>query len=631
MKQDSKYLLIAAAIIAVLMPAAYILSWILISGDLSNFDYWWITWNFYGVDGFSTNPLNWIFRANEHFLLIPSILYALNIVFTQGSNIGLSLITWIFAWIQCHVLMAMLPLNLRQSRFQFIFLILCISIFTFTPAAAHNWMRGFSGVAWMSANLFAICSIFCLTKIAETASLAVPNIRRGLKSPSHSESPLQRTEKQYKSLVLFRGLQLLAGDFNPWRFMAIDEGDISTSKYIKWTIISIIFALLASMSYSTSLALWPVLCIFPVLLGLPRKIIISYIITSILVVGTYFITYKTPANSPSLAKLQILDIINYIPVYLGGIFSNDVTISLIIGIIGLISATAFGFYWRLSKKPSNRLEWLPWLSIQVYAIATAFMAAISRSGFGVEQATASRYASLPAMFWMGLIILTILWLQQWQLTPKRQWQWLTPLLAIVTFSIISMYKIGGETANAIAYRATYQPLVALSLQLGITDTTLIQERVGNKPAAFVGLVDVLKANNLVPFNRDVKKHNFCAGIDEKIDSSLLSSPKDGVPGYFDLVNQFTPTAAKVIGWVGDPEKNVKCIAILNQENVVRGFAMSGFPRPDLVKIFGPSYEFSAWRGYIEISPGDRLLTAYASLKNREGWTALRNSHFLQKN
>ncbi|HLO52140.1 MAG TPA: hypothetical protein VK211_27315 [Kamptonema sp.] len=631
MKERSKFVLIAAAILAILMPAAYILYLISQSGELSNFDYWWITWNFYTVDGFSTNPFNWIFRANEHFLLIPSILYALNIIVTQGSNIGLSLITWVFAWIQCHILIAMLPLNMRRSPFLFIFLILCISIFNFTPAAAHNWMRGFSGVAWIGANLFAICSIFCLTKIAEASSLAVPNIRRGLKSPSHSESPLKRTEKQYKSLVLFRGLQLLDGGLNPRRVMAIDEGDISTAKYINWAISTIAFAILASISYSTSLALWPVLCIFPVLLRLPRKIIASYITAAILVVGTYFITYKTPSTSPSLAKLNITDAIAYVPVYLGGIFSENITISLIIGIVGLIAATAFGVYWLLSKKYPNRIEWMPWLSLQIYAIATAFMAAVSRSGFGVEQATASRYASLPALFWMSLIVITILWVRQSQLTPKMLKLILIPLLAVVVFSVISMYKIGVKEATAIAYRATYQPLVALSVQLGITDTTLIKERIGNKPAAFIGAIDALKANNLVPFNQDVKKNNFCAAIDRKIDTNLLSAPKDGVPGYFDLVTKFTPTAARVIGWVGDPENKVKCIAILNQENVVRGFAMSGFPRPDLVKIFGPAYEFSAWRGYIEILPTDKLLTAYASFKNREGWIALRNSQFLDKN
>jgi hypothetical protein len=194
-----------------------------------------------------------------------------------------------------------------------------------------------------------------------------------------------------------------------------------------------------------------------------------------------------------------------------------------------------------------------------------------------------------------------------------------------------MYGVGGETAMAIARRATYQPLVALSLQLGITDVTLIKDRVGNKPAAFIGLIDALKTNNLVPFNRDIKKHNFCAALATKIDPNLLSAPKDGVPGYFDTVTKLAPKAARVSGWVGDPENNVKCIAILNQENVVRGFALPGFPRPELVNLFGPSYEFAAWRGYIQTSPTDKLLTAYASFKNRKGWVALRNSQVINKN
>jgi len=224
-----------------------------------------------------------------------------------------------------------------------------------------------------------------------------------------------------------------------------------------------------------------------------------------------------------------------------------------------------------------------------------------------------------------------LWVRELQPTPRIQGRWLTPLFAVATVAIILMYGVGGETAMAIARRATYQPLVALSLQLGITDVTLIKDRVGNKPAAFIGLIDALKTNNLVPFNRNIKKHNFCAALDTKIDPNLLSAPKDGVPGYFDTATTLAPTAARVIGWVGDPENNVKCIAILNQENVVRGFAMSGFPRPDLVNLFGHSYEFAAWRGYIQTSPTDTLLTAYASFKNRKGWVALRNSQVINKN
>ena len=92
MKIKQQYVLIAASVFGILIPASYILYLISQAGELSNFDYWWMTWNFYSVDGFSTNPFNWIFRANEHFVLIPAIIYALNIVVTQGSNIGLCLV-----------------------------------------------------------------------------------------------------------------------------------------------------------------------------------------------------------------------------------------------------------------------------------------------------------------------------------------------------------------------------------------------------------------------------------------------------------------------------------------------------------------------------------------------------------
>ena len=115
------------------------------------------------------------------------------------------------------------------------------------------------------------------------------------------------------------------------------------------------------------------------------------------------------------------------------------------------------------------------------------MAAVSRSGFGIEQAIASRYATLPSLFWLSLIILIFLWLQQQQPIPRKQWYFVMPLVAVLTILIILMYRVGTETFREIAHRATFQPLVALSLQLGISDPTLIKEKVGNRPAAFLGL------------------------------------------------------------------------------------------------------------------------------------------------
>ncbi|MGL5058412.1 MAG: hypothetical protein ACRC62_00420, partial [Microcoleus sp.] len=580
MKIQQQNILIAASVIGILIPASYILYLISQAGDLSNFDYWWMTWNFYSTDGFSTNPFNWIFRANEHFVLIPAIIYALNIVVTQGSNIGLCLVAWFLAWMQCHVLIALLPLNLRRFPLLFISLVLCIAIFNFTPAAAHNWMRGFSGVHWIIANLFVICAIFCARSYAIVNSearqginaLANSEVRQGINSLANSESPLKRTEKKADNF------------FSPRpRTFAMRQGFKPLPEY--WVIGSILFGILGCISYSTPLALWPILCATAVVLKFPRRVTSAYFGISIAVISLYFITYRTPSHHPSLTKINPLKTLEYIPTYLGGIFSENILAASLIGIVGLIAMMGFIGYWLFVKKV-DRADWLPWLSIQLYVLQTALMAAVSRSGFGVEQATASRYATLPALFWMSAIILVVLCARELQPIPRIQGRFLTALLPIATIGIILMYGVGANTASAIARRATYQPLVALSLQLGITDIGLIKERIGNRPAAFVGLIDALKANNLVPFNRDIKQHNFCAPLNSQIDANLLSAPKEGVPGYFDTVTKLAPAAARVSGWVGDPENNVKCIVILDRENTVQGFAMTGFPRPDLAKVFG---------------------------------------------
>ncbi|MDY6802911.1 MAG: hypothetical protein SXA11_03760 [Cyanobacteriota bacterium] len=590
MKEKLNWGFIIPTIIGFLLPAIYVLYLISQAGHLLNFDYWWMIKNIYSIDGFSTNPFDWMFRANEHFVLIPAIIYALNIVITKGSNIGLCLATFLLAVVQSVFLIKLLPEKVTGNSRVLRLLIICISLFNFTPAAAHNWMRGYSGVHWVIANLFVIASIYCQTKLLQSN----PN---------------------------------------------------------KWAIASIIFGILGCISYSTPLALWPILCAASLLMRLPRRIIIAYFTCTILVVGTYFITYKTPSHHPSLSQVNLVDTLAYIPVYLGAIFSHNIPVALIIGTFGLILAAVFHLYWLLSK-PLNNIDWLPWLSIIIYSFGTALMAAISRSGFGIEQAIASRYATLPALFWLSLIVLTIFRINQTQISSiskgkisetrffkktgfldrlfRKKQYFLIPVVAVVTVLTILTYGVGGKTAEAIALRATYQPLVALSVQLNIADPLLIQEKVGNRPEAFISLLDALKAHNLVPFHKNIKNDNFCVPLGIKIDSNLLTNePQENVPGYFDPITQYTPATARVKGWVGESDK-IKCIAILNQDRIVRGFGMSGFPRPDVAEIMGSEFESSGWKGYIEASPDD-VLAAYVSLKNRPGWVVLRDKRSLINN
>jgi hypothetical protein len=90
--KNTKPAFIAASVLAILIPASYIFYWILKSGELPTDEYWGIIYHFFSIDGLSTNPLDWLVRANEHLVIIPSTIYAINIIATKGSNLGLSLI-----------------------------------------------------------------------------------------------------------------------------------------------------------------------------------------------------------------------------------------------------------------------------------------------------------------------------------------------------------------------------------------------------------------------------------------------------------------------------------------------------------------------------------------------------------
>lgn len=596
-RSDNNLLAIALTVLIAVVPPIYISYLISQSGDIPHFDYWWIIKHFYSLDGFSSNPGDWIFRNNEHLLLIPSLVYALNIFLAKGSNIGLCLFAFSFALIQCGLLISLLPNHLKQFPSLRILLIWCISIFNFTPSAAHNWMRGFSGVIWMGANLFVIASIACLVKVAN-----------------------------------------------------------KDSRCQTWIAGSIIFGILAALNYSTSLGLWPVLCGAALILRFPRRLIWLYIGVSSLVLILYFATYKTPEHHPSLSNLGMGDTLAYIPIYLGAIFTRKLYLAFTIGIIGLIAATGLAIYWFVYRQRSGYStrspalkEWLPWLAIQVYTLETAVMAAISRSGFGLGQARSSRYASLPALFWLSLTVIAISWIvnrcrdRPPNLDPvllgTQPRRWLIVAFTVVASFTVGMYGVGGSVAEAIALRAAKQPLIALSLQLDAPDPVLVREVIGNRPAAFLGLADALKVNGLVPFTQNIKLQNPCVPLDRPLDANLLNPhPSDSTLGYFDAVtvipsatsnqnSQFL--AARVTGWAGTDNDSIRCIAIVNQENVVRGFALSGFPRPDVVELMGDSYERSGWKGYIrQPRTADESFAAYASFTRQPGWVALRNSHKL---
>ena len=149
---------------AALPAAGAALFLVLRSGQIPNLDYWWLFPRFFGPAGFAPDPAAWFSRSNEHLLTGSYLLYALNILATRGSNVGLGLLAWLAALAQYFLLCGHLA---RTGQGPGFWRAAAVAAFCFTPAAAQVWIVGFSGVHWCWANLLAVVSLLALLRYLE--------------------------------------------------------------------------------------------------------------------------------------------------------------------------------------------------------------------------------------------------------------------------------------------------------------------------------------------------------------------------------------------------------------------------------------------------------------------------------
>ncbi len=149
---------------AALPAAGAALFLVLRSGQIPNLDYWWLFPRFFGPNGFAADPGAWFSRSNEHLLTGSYLLYAVNILATRGSNVGLGLLAWLAALAQYALLCRHLARTGEDPGF---WRAAAVAAFCFTPAAAQVWIVGFSGVHWCWANLLAMVSLLALLRYLE--------------------------------------------------------------------------------------------------------------------------------------------------------------------------------------------------------------------------------------------------------------------------------------------------------------------------------------------------------------------------------------------------------------------------------------------------------------------------------
>ena len=525
-------------------------------GRLQSNDYYAILADLTNAEGdaLTKDPWRWLnLKSNEHRATLPVLFYGLNIALTDGNNLGLTSFSLLLLTLVLVMLVRALPAEIRsvpwaEGLFGFV-----LALFCYTPVAAHNVAMGFSGSIWFFSNALSVAAITALTRRAEHG-----------------------------------------------RFWSL------------WPVL--LFGIAGAFSHSTHLILWPTLIAGGLFLRVSWRRLFLLAAGTAFVAALFALSYEALPYHPEMNTRDPRVLLRYTAVYLGSLFSGEVPVARMVGGIGLgVSVLGLGLAaWlalaKSAKTQSLRADLAPWLMLQLYGMGNAALTAIGRSGFGEGQALSSRYASLAALFWIGL--LTPWGLMAWRYRTLIAGRVGGIACAVVVAMLASAMHLHGEPViQRFADRGSRQGVAALALVRGIHDDDIIEKAIAPWPVHVWNLRDYLQASGHVPFDRE-----WPLRVGEAIDPSRLAERlPDGLLGNVDRLVELPSGVLRLAGWAFGPEVEVAEVLVLDQNNTLRGEIALGIRRHDLVREIHHDALTAGWEGYALMGGGIEGLRVYAQL------------------
>ena len=489
--------------------------------ELPRNDYWGDLLKVATPDGeLSKDPRVWLAtRSNEHWIGALIPLWLANYAATGGDNRGLGAISLLLLVVLFAILYRRLPIEVRRRPLRRLLWGLPIAAAVASPAAAHNWELGFSGNQWFLANLMAVW--------------ALARLARGPRE---------------------------------W------PRDLPA---VVWPLA------VAILTHSTYLSLAAALGAGAVILPQRRAMRIGLVAVATAAVAAFAIGYERPPHHPA-PRRDPLAAVEFTLQYLGGFFSEQPVVTLIVGALGVaILALAAG---RLLRGPSA-VEERFWLLIAIYGATSGALTAVARGGLGQGLATAtSRYASLQALFWIGTLTAAALALRDRAL--PRALRFATGLLLVG--GLVANERIGLDRVIARLDRDRWQPPAALALRWGVTDREVLAHVSQFMPPRSIQL---LRKLGHVPFDRPA----------EGPPGALVPPPAPGAPTDGAWTTTRTLERRDYLRVSGTlPRRDVDIVLFLDAAGAVRGAAVPlAEPATGLGALVGLRPPVRHWIGYLK--------------------------------
>jgi hypothetical protein len=169
-----------------------------------------------------------------------------------------------------------------------------------------------------------------------------------------------------------------------------------------------------------------------------RWALMMWIVGSGLLLALYLKGYRPNAKHPAVreALSHPLQFVHYVLAWLGSPVAGfrGTTTSALAGALGIAGLGALVARLRRAGESVSGLS--PPLALAAYAIGSAILVALGRSGFGVDQALAPRYRTIAGLLWIAVLLL---------LARVREAGWRFRGLAAALFVVVTMAGLKGAS------------------------------------------------------------------------------------------------------------------------------------------------------------------------------------------
>jgi hypothetical protein len=399
------------------------------------------------------------------------------------------------------------------------------------------------------------------------------------------------------------------------------------------TLINLSLAFVATYTFANGMLLWVLAWPLPApneTTPRRRRFIWTalYLTAGAISVGCYFVGYHRPSYHPALISVtaRFVDLVHYLVLWVGTYFSSDLARPFLLGIValslflGAVVYTGFSIYRRRDWR-----TFYPWLLAGAYACASGTVTAIGRLGFGLEQATATRYAAFTLYFYVAIIGLyfAIYCAHVRPASAATRTLFLTNAAWLSGLTILC-WELSLEKNLALLpvyHEARVRCLRALEWMGPIPDNPDLTH--------IFPYVDVLKERARVLEENRILRLPF---IHDPLASEVLKSPPaaDGVHGRLETSEFDSKGILQVKGWAWLPERNrqADCVVIGCEDpaGVFKPLSVleTGVARPDLrAQMHNPRfYRAGFWHAInpANILPGPVVIKGWAiDLQAQKAW------------